>query len=418
MPTDTALATRASRAEIVALGFLFGSMYFAQGISEPSEGLIAQPVRSLLKDWGHSPGDIGVFGAIVSLPWALKPLYGLLTDFVPLAGTRRRGYLLLMSVIATVSLAILFLATPQPGQIGWLLVLLVVPCMATAFADVVIDALMVEKGQPLGLTGRLQSIQWACMYLATILAGLLGGWFTQHRLHRWGFLTCALATGVTALLTLAWVREPRSTARVAEHRSARAVLGLAIRSPGVWVAGAFLFLWNFNPFSTSVLYEFMIGELGMSEQFYGTTVSVLAAGAVVGSLSYGLYCRAVPFPWLIHLSIVGGMLSTLAYWAMSSEPSALVVSFVVGWMYITGTLVQFDFAARVCPVEAAGTTLAVLMALANLSMALSAGVGGYFYEHWADARGGTWAFRSLVALGALCTATCWFVVPYTSRRTY
>ena len=30
------------------------------------------------------------------------------------------------------------------------------------------DALMVEKGQPRGLTGRLQSVQWASMYAATI----------------------------------------------------------------------------------------------------------------------------------------------------------------------------------------------------------------------------------------------------------
>lgn len=39
-----------------ALAPLFGAMYFIQGIAEPTEGLIAQPVRSLLKTWGHSAG--------------------------------------------------------------------------------------------------------------------------------------------------------------------------------------------------------------------------------------------------------------------------------------------------------------------------------------------------------------------------
>ena len=33
---------------------LFGMLYFVQGIVEPTEGLIAQPVRSLLKSWDHT----------------------------------------------------------------------------------------------------------------------------------------------------------------------------------------------------------------------------------------------------------------------------------------------------------------------------------------------------------------------------
>jgi len=29
--------------------FVFGALYFVQGVAEPTEGLIAQPVRSLLR---------------------------------------------------------------------------------------------------------------------------------------------------------------------------------------------------------------------------------------------------------------------------------------------------------------------------------------------------------------------------------
>jgi hypothetical protein len=33
--------------------------------------------------------------ALLALPWTTKPLFGLLSDFVPLFGSRRRNYLLL-----------------------------------------------------------------------------------------------------------------------------------------------------------------------------------------------------------------------------------------------------------------------------------------------------------------------------------
>ena len=66
------------------------------------------------------------------------------------------------------------------------------PTLGVAFSDVVIDALMVEKGQPLGLTGVLQSAQWTAMYAGTIVAGLLGGYLSQNNQQEAAFLICAV----------------------------------------------------------------------------------------------------------------------------------------------------------------------------------------------------------------------------------
>ena len=74
------------RSTTLRLGLLCGAIYFVQGIGEPTEGLIAQPVRSILKSWGQGDAAIATFAALLAIPWSLKPLYGLLTDFVPLAG--------------------------------------------------------------------------------------------------------------------------------------------------------------------------------------------------------------------------------------------------------------------------------------------------------------------------------------------
>jgi hypothetical protein len=102
---------------IIALGSLFGLLYFVQGIVEPTDGLLSQPIKSLLRNWGYSAASTAWFIAVLSVAWAIKPLYGLLTDFVPLAGSRRRSYLLLTTAVATISLTVVYLLPLRPR--GW-----------------------------------------------------------------------------------------------------------------------------------------------------------------------------------------------------------------------------------------------------------------------------------------------------------
>lgn len=404
-----------ARWEVAGLGLLFGAMYFVQGIGEPTEGLIAQPVRSLLKSWGHTAGEIAMFSAILALPWSLKPLYGILTDFVPIAGYRRKSYLIAASLAAAVGLAVLWAAKLEAGSRALLLCILLVPTVGVAFSDVVVDALMVEKGQRHNATGLFQSIQWACIYSATILTGLVGGYLSQHGRQQLGFLICAVAAVCTLILAIFFVREDRHSVERPSLRSALATLGRAGRSRAVLAVGGFIFLWNFNPFTNDVLYLHMTGEMQLTEQFYGTTVSLMAIASVAASAAYGFYCRRIPLAWLIHGSIVLGILSTVGYWAMVDRTSAVIVTLAVGFTYMTAMLIQLDLAARACPAEVSGTAFAILMALSNLSVSLSTAAGGYLYDRWAESWGAVTAFNLLVGCGAVLTAGCWLLVPALRR---
>src|SRR5262249_36744013 len=162
-----------------------------------------------------------------------------LTDFVPVWGSRRKSYLIFTSIATALVLGVLALWPPRRGQAGLLLGLLILPTAAVAFADVVADALMVEKGQPRGLTGRLQSVQWAAIYAATILTGALGGYLSEHHVEHVGFAICAgLAVGMLALSAFC-VREEsdgsRPTSREALYR-----LSSLVRSRELMGVGAFL----------------------------------------------------------------------------------------------------------------------------------------------------------------------------------
>lgn len=376
---------------VAGLTTLFALLYFVQGISEPTEGLIAQPTRSLLRNWGYSTESVTTFMALLALPWAIKPVYGLLTDFVPLAGTRRRSWLLITTLATSVGLTGLYFFPPASAMAGPLLIWLLIPTMGVAFSDVVVDALMVEEGQPRGLTGWLQSAQWAAMWSATIIAGFVGGWLSQHKLQPLGYLIAGLVTFGSFLVAVAVVREPRRAVtrdvNSASEQGNGGNLLRVVQHPGLAAVAGFLFLWSFNPFSASVLNEHLIRRMGFSEQFYGLTISLQAVGAMLGSLAYAAYCRRLAIGSLVHLSIVAGVLATVAYWGLVGTWSAAAISVLVGFIYMTGTIIQLDLAARTCEAATAGTTFSFLMALTNLAAAGSTAVGGWVYERLAQAAG-------------------------------
>jgi hypothetical protein len=75
------------------LALLFAIVYFAQGMIY----LPDQVVAIVFKERGLTAGQLAAFTWITTIPWFIKPVYGLLSDFVPLFGSRRRSYFLIMS---------------------------------------------------------------------------------------------------------------------------------------------------------------------------------------------------------------------------------------------------------------------------------------------------------------------------------
>ena len=297
---------------------------------------------------------------------------------------------------------------------GWLLILLL-PTIGVAFADVVVDALMIEHGQPRGLTGRLQSVQWATIYGAAICTGIAGGYLSRHELYRTAFFICALVAVATLVVAIWVVREPPRPADLVGPGSCLPSLRKAMQSPAVRWVGLFMLLFEFNPFATSVQYWHMTKVLEIGEQHYGNTRSISAVASILACVAYSYYCRRVPMRWLLHASIARGIVGTASYWGLVGPASACIVSLVFGFSYMTAVLVQLDLAAQVCPTESAGTVFALIMSLSNLSSSLATMLGGRLYEHWDGLWGPAMSFNLLVALGVTTTAMCWLIVPQLTR---
>jgi len=186
---------------------IFAALYFVQGVAEPTGGLMGQSVRSLLREWGLDASEMASFMFLVSLPWMIKPCYGLVTDFLPIKGYRRKYYFVITSILMMVGMFAIAFMPLTPGSTALLLILLIMPTIAITFLDVVTDAYMVDTGQPLGITGRLQSTQWAAHNAALLLASVIGGYLSQHKLQRLGFFVCGFFGLLTLYVALFQVKE-------------------------------------------------------------------------------------------------------------------------------------------------------------------------------------------------------------------
>ena len=382
------------------LAVLFGVVYFAQG----TWYLPGQAVTITLKERGLSAGEVATFFAITGVPWMVKPVYGLISDFLPLFGRRRTSYFMLSTVLAAGCGFALALMPQHPY--GWLAALFTAMAFGLAFTDVLTDALMVESGKPLGLTGAFQAVQWGAIYAASILVGELGGYFAEHRDLNSAFLWAAVFPVLSLLMMTRFVKEPR----VAGEREAFLETWRATRAAfadrTVWLVAAFLLFWTFSPSFGTALQYYEIDILGFSQQFIGHLSALGSLAAIIGATIYAPLSRRMSLRRVIILSIGIGVAGTLAYLGYRGPVSAVIIDVVFGCVGMITQLAFLDLAAKACPRHVEATFFALLMSVFNAGTQGSQIVGGYLYD-WLG-------LTPLIFISAVTTALAWLLVPLVS----
>ncbi len=386
------------------LGLFFAIVYFAQGTSG---GLSKQPFIYYFKSLGMGADAVAALFALAAVPWMLKPLYGLLTDLVPLWGYRRKSYLMLMGTLAACGYASLgeFLS---PEMIAWLLL---AGTLGIAAVDVVADALMVEEGLRLGRIAQFQSHQWTWLNMAAVTAALTGGWLSHGLAPDAAFRAAAflMAAAPATVIVATWclVRERRTAMdRTAARRTVRE-LGQVLRSKPFWTVGSLLICWSLIPNFSTPLYYHAVDRLDFDQYFIGQLACIGSLGAAAGAYTYRkLLVDRFTTPSLLTLSIVLSAGMALGYLFLEGGRSAVLLYFLAGVVSITALLTLFGLAARVCHPQAAGFTFAALMALYSAAAQCSAVFSGHLYERVFDRH-----LTPLIYLAALCTLAVLAWVP-------
>ncbi len=403
LETNAISNERGSRAHLL---WFFALVYVVEGLGQIG-GLISQPLTYYLKqvhDW--TPLQITAYLTIFNIPWIIKPLYGLVSDFIPLFGYRRKSYLLLANAAAIAG----FLLVTQLTAPHRLVFALMLTAYAMAISSTLCGAVLVENGQRLRESGTFVNQQWLWYNIAAMTAAILGGQLVQNLSPTTAMHSAAAVVAGAPLLVIfgAVFLIPEKKVPMNIHGMKHTLEGLSstFRRRHLWIIAAFIFLYYFSPGLSTPLYFIMTDKLKFSQAYIGLLGSLGAAGWVFGAYLYRRYMKRLTLKKLLNLSIAIGTVTTLAFLFLWNEPAAAVISFCSGFAGMLATVASMTLAADYCPRHAEGFAFAVLMSIINLATALADNLGSYLFTHVFHGR-----LAPLVILSAAFTAFAFVLVP-------
>ena len=387
--------------------WFFALVYIVEGLGQVSGGLISQPLTYYLKQvHGWTPVQVTAFLTLFNLPWVIKPVYGLISDFLPLFGYRRKSYLLIANVAA---IAGFFWAT-QIDTPSVLVFALMMTAYAMAISSTLCGAVLVQNGQKLQQSGRFVNQQWLWSNMAAMAAAIVGGQLVQRLPPSAALHAGAAIVGVTPFLvimgTLLFVPEQKVAINLQGMRDTLGGLLAAFKRHELWIIAVFMFLYYFSPGFATPLYYHMTDNLKFSQAYIGILGSIASGGWVVGALLYKRFFGDLSLKSLLNLSIAFGTVSTAAYLLLSTESSAAVLNFCSGFSAMLATVATLTLAADYCPPRAEGFAFATLMSIINLATTLADNVGSFLYTHLFNSN-----LTPLVLVSAAFTAIAFALVP-------
>jgi MFS family permease len=317
--------------------FFIAWVYFVQG----SGGIVGIAEAVILREQlGLDFAQMGLIAAASIIPWSIKPLYGLLTDLVPIGGFRRKPYLHFAPFLAVAGYA--WIALYADSFLTFLIPLLIAN-VGLGITDVATDGFIVESSTKENVA-RLQGITQASIRVAAFFASFFSGLLIFRGIlapHQVFWIAAALPF-FTVIFSF-WVREQKISAadeNVARHELtppfiaslvgvfALIILNLTIgdkiaeltqlpkifwsvtswgsffvwmtayfwklkklklTSGMIFLAMLFILLWRFNPGAGSPMFFYLKDVLKISEEtlgFVNTSAQVASILAVILAVKF------------------------------------------------------------------------------------------------------------------------------------
>ncbi|MBD2295698.1 folate/biopterin family MFS transporter [Anabaena sphaerica FACHB-251] len=370
------------------------AVYFVQGIL----GLARLAVSFFLKDELHlSPVEVSALLGIVALPWMIKPLFGFISDGLPIFGYRRRPYLVLSGILGSAA----WVSLGTIVHSSWAATIAIaLSSLSVAFSDVIVDSLVVERArvESQAKAGSLQSLCWG----ATALGGLITAYFSGLLLEYFTTRTVFLVTALFPLIisVVAWlISETRVNKDAPQHHQNHPLsiqtqlkqLRQAFTQKAIWLPTAFIFIWQSTPSGEAAFFYFFTNELHFKPEFLGRVHLVTSLASLIGIWIFQRFLKSVPFRVICGWSIVISALLRMTMLLLVTHTNrALGIDdqwFSLGDSLILAVMGQIAFmpvmvlAARICPLGIEATLFALLMSIFNLGGAISREFGALIM-HW------------------------------------
>ena len=98
-------------------------------------------------------------------------------------------------------------------------------------------------------------------------------------------------------------------------------------------------------------------------------------------LLYAAFLQHLTLKTLLNLSILAGVLATLAFAFLSGMATAIAANFCYGAASMMTAVASLGLAADYCPKRSEGFAFAALMTVTDVSGSLADNVGSFLFEH-------------------------------------
>ena len=421
--------------QVFGLPFLFlvGTVYWVQGFKSFSSLAVNYLYKDELK---LQPAESQALTTTMYIPWGIKPLYGILSDSLPIRKYHRRSYLSIMGLISFFSYLALsvrsFTSTATSTT-----VFLLLTNLATAFNDVVIDARVVEMSRldPENGANNLQSLSWCMMALGGIVGSLLAGPVTDHLGPRTVFLFSAFGPILIIILAV-YMKEEQSEVNhgirgcVVMAKGQVKLLKKAFDIPLVRKSALWIFLSGaMSPSFGQISFYYATDVLSFTPEFLGTISAFGYVFLMIGTILYNVFMKRMKFRKILCIaqvslaivSLLDIILVTRANLALGIPDKVFVmgdevVSDVVARMKTMPVLV---LASKICPKGAEGTMFALLMSISNFSSSVGSYSGaaicsliGISRNHYVN----LWLAVLIRSVLKICPVFFLFLIPDTEQQ--
>ena len=339
----------------------FATVYFVQaavGISALAQFVFTR------NELGLNFLQLGVLAALPTISWSIKPIYGFLTDLVPIRGYRRRPYLHIMPLITILSW--LWIWKFSDSFISFAIPLMIAN-VGLGFTDVIADGLVVQQSDE-KTAGRYQSICWGSLTVGAIISTFLSGMLLGREMVgvRDMFLITALMPILTFILSF-FVKEKRITdkneLKVHNAISPRYIymsivafvltilllwpregqnldlmplwilviwsvwfafyfkhlINIKIIGKSIIVAAIFVFLWRFTPSFGAPWQDYFINKVGIDQETYGYFGVVNYIGWLIGSILFAKWLDKYNLKKVLLWTIVASAVLGLSQLGLTDE---------------------------------------------------------------------------------------------------
>jgi predicted MFS family arabinose efflux permease len=340
------------------------------------------PIRNLLKNAMHaSRASSAAFIFWVTLPWYFKPLVGMVQDVFPMWGSRRKSYMLVGSVLATLAwLALDF----TPYEYHAFLII----CFAINFAMMAtltaVGGYMVEIASANGSSGRLTSANNAVIQATYIISGVASGYLAGID-FTWTPIACGTITFLLVPVAIWCLNEPRAITRTGTQifTAAGGKLAQIGKARALWLAAAVAFLFYFSPGIQTAQFYFQQNDLHLATQQQGNLISMAGAFGVLSALLYGAFAaKRFMLRHLLVAGIVIGASSQAAYVFYNSYASARLIDSFNGFGFTLAEVAMMHVAVRATPAGCESLGFAILIAVRNLGVFGGDWLGATLQDHF------------------------------------